>query len=304
MSIDVPAVVPVPGVFTSSSHKLRDYVTLCKPRIALMVVITAGIGFALSVRHEGIVWTWLQLVGSLVGTAASCMSASVFNQAWERRTDALMPRTARRPMPMGRVSMAEAVGLGTALAMLGQGLLCVCGTHLSSLLAALTIASYVLVYTPMKRATPWALWVGAVPGAMPPLIGYAAASGNVGTAGWIVFAIMFIWQVPHFLAIAWLYRDDYAKAGMKMLPVIDPTGRRTIIEALLTAALLLPVGLLPTWMGFAGRWYYIVALVCGVVFTGYAARWAARRDRDGARQLFLASLVYLPVVLTAWMVLG
>jgi protoheme IX farnesyltransferase len=281
-------------------------VTLCKPRIALMVVITAGIGFAMAVQHSAQpqAWTWLQLIGSMVGTAASCMAASVFNQAWERRTDALMPRTARRPMPMGRVSMIEAIGLGTALAMLGQGLLCVAGTHMSSMLAAVTIGLYVLVYTPMKRWTPWALWVGAVPGAMPPLIGYSAYANKVGLSAWLVFAIMFIWQVPHFLAIAWLYRNDYAKAGMKMLPVIDPTGKRTMAEALLTAALLIPIGLLPTWLGLAGRGYYVVALLAGVAFTSYAARWAARKDRDGARKLFLASLVYLPMVLTAWMALG
>ncbi len=291
--------------------RVRDYQTLTKPRITLLVVITAGIGYALAMRGGGEgaggswqAWGWAGLIGTLAGTAMSCMAASVFNQVIERRTDAKMPRTADRPLAAGRVPVGEALALGLALTLAGQGLLCLLGTPLASGLAAFTILSYALVYTPLKTVTPWALYIGAIPGAMPPLIGYAAVTGSVGVdaaGAWAVFLIMVVWQVPHFLAIGYLYRDDYAAAGMAMHAVRDPTGRSSFSRAIAWCALLLPVGMLPTWLHVSGWIAFAVATVCGVVFLITAVDLAARPSRGRARRLFFASLIYLPVVLTVIM---
>ena len=311
--------------------RVTDYQTLTKPRITLLVVITAGIGYALALRGGGggaggswHAWGWVGLAGTLAGTALSCMAASVFNQVIERRTDAKMPRTADRPLAAGRVPVGEALALGLALTLAGQGLLCLLGTPLTSGLAAFTILSYALLYTPLKTVTPWALYVGAIPGAMPPLIGYAAVMGSIGldvagSAGgsgaagsgaagsggaagaWAVFLIMFVWQIPHFLAIGYLYRADYAAAGMAMHAVRDPSGRSSFRRAIAWCALLLPVGMLPMWLHVSGWIAFTVATVCGVVFLITAVDLAARPTRLRARRLFFASLIYLPVVLTVIM---
>ena len=285
--------------------RASDYRTLVKPRITRMVVITAALGFFLAVR-EGYGWTWLQLAGSLAGTALSCMAASVFNQVIERRTDALMPRTARRPLAAGRLSNTEAMGWGLGLMLAGQAALCSLGTPLASGLAAFTIFSYALVYTPMKRVSPTALYVGAVPGAMPPLIGYAAVTGSVFTAeaatAWAVCLIMLLWQIPHFLAIGYLYRADYAAAGLAMHAVRDPSGGSSFRHAIAVCGLLLVAGMLPTLLGGAGWVAFGVTLICGLGYLGLAVRWAVVREAGAARRLFFASLIYLPVVLTAVMV--
>ncbi len=299
----------------------QDYVALTKPRIARMVVITAGLGFALAVApgsSAGESWTWLGLIGSLAGTAASCMAASVFNQAWEKRTDALMPRTANRPVAAGRIAREQAVWFGIALALLGQGLLCAAGTPLASALAGITIVLYVLVYTPMKRVSPWALWVGAVPGALPPVIGYAAATrsspgsfawgdwavtvevfGRVDALAWAVFAVMVFWQIPHFLGIAWMYRKDYAMGGLPMRPVVDPAGRWTSVEALVGCVLLWAAALIPMWLGLADWKYAVLAEAACLVFTATAVRFAWRRDDASARLMFFTSLPVLPLLLGA-----
>ena len=282
--------------------RLADYRILVKPRITRMVVITAALGFFLAVRG-GYAWDWLLLLGTLAGTALSCMAASVFNQAIERRTDALMPRTAKRPLAAGRLPVAEAIALGGALTLAGQGVLCLFGSDLASGLAAFTIASYALLYTPMKRRSPIALYVGAIPGAMPPLIGYAAVTGDIFAADaagvWGVFAIMFFWQIPHFLAIGYMYRDDYAAADLAMHAVRDPSGRSSFIHSIVNCLLLLIAGLIPTAVGAAGPWAFAVALLAGLAFLYLAVDWARRPGRPSARRLFFASLIYLPLVLTA-----
>ena len=288
----------------SLRDRMADYRTLVKPRITRMVVITAALGFFLAVR-EGYGWAWLQLIGSLAGTALSCMAASVFNQVFEHRTDALMPRTAQRPLAARRLSNHEAAAWGVVLMLAGQAALCTFGTPLASALAAFTIFSYALIYTPMKRLSPVALYVGAVPGAMPPLIGYAAVTGEVfsaqaGTA-WAVFLIMFLWQIPHFLAIGYLYREDYAAADLAMHAVRDPSGASSFRHAIAVCVLLLPAGMLPTLLGGAGWVAFGVTLLCGVGFLALAIRWAMVRQTDAARRLFFASLIYLPVVLTVVM---
>ncbi|MEM7627550.1 MAG: heme o synthase [Planctomycetota bacterium] len=285
--------------------RLRDYKILVKPRITRMVVITTAIGFALAVRG-GSGWTWLMLVGTLAGTALSCMAASVFNQAYEWRTDAKMPRTADRPLAAGRLPMGEALALGGAFMLAGQAALCMFGTPLASGVAAFTILSYALIYTPFKRVSPISLYVGAVPGALPPVIGYAAVTGDLFTphaaAVWVIFAVMALWQVPHFLAIGFMYRDDYAAAGLAMHAVRDPSGRSSMRNAVLGCLLLLPAGAAATLLGFAGWVSLAVTLACGLGFLALAVAWTLKRDRDSARRLFFASLIYLPVVLAVIMV--
>ncbi|MFI4859924.1 MAG: heme o synthase [Phycisphaerales bacterium JB063] len=293
---------PGSGVTYSRFDDLKQ---LTKPRITRMVVITAAIGFYMALPGGWRETPWLTLLIAMVGTALSCMSASAFNQAYERDTDALMTRTRSRPVAAGRVSPADANKLGVLLGIAGVGLLVAFGLHLAAALCAFTIVSYAWVYTPMKRTTSLALIVGAIPGAMPPMIGYAAATespGSLGPAAWLLFAIMFVWQVPHFLAIAWLYRDEYAKADLAMLPVIDPTGTRTFRQTLIGCLLMLPIGLLPTALDVSGRVYFFIALACGLGFLAYAVALVAKPTRANARKLFFASLIYLPVVMAAMLI--
>jgi len=280
--------------------RLGDYKLLVKPRITLMVVITAAIGFAVAGASPGtvLVASWLSLTGSLLGTALACMGASVFNQVWERETDALMPRTADRPVPAGRVGPGEAITLGIALSLGGVGLLALVANWLAAGLAAATVISYAFVYTPLKRVTWLATTIGALPGAAPPLIGAAAANGTLGAPAWLLFAILFLWQLPHFYAIAWLYRDDYARAGLQMLPVVDATGQSTFRQILISASLLLIVGVLPTPLGVAGWWYFAAAAIAGVSFLLLGLRLKTRPSAARARALFVASLIYLPLVMT------
>ncbi|MEM6457984.1 MAG: heme o synthase [Planctomycetota bacterium] len=282
------------------AQRWADYKTLVKPRITRLVVVTAAIGFFLAVR-DGYAWTWLMLGGTLFGTALSCMAASVFNQALERRTDALMPRTADRPLAAERLPLAEAVALGFAFMLAGQAMLCMFGTPLASAVAGFTIVSYVLMYTPLKRVSPTALYVGAIPGALPPVIGYAAVSGSLWSAEavaiWLIFAVMAVWQVPHFLAIGFMYRRDYAAGGLAMHAVRDPSGRSSVRRAVLSCGVLLVLGTLPTLLGHAGWVALGLVTAGGLAYLYYALRWAQQGGRDAARKLFFVSLIYLPVVL-------
>ncbi|QQE11721.1 protoheme IX farnesyltransferase [Planctomycetota bacterium] len=283
-----------------------DFVELAKVKITRMVMITAyiGYGFANDAGVSVFAW-WLELFAMLIGVALACMSASVLNQLWEMDTDALMDRTKNRPLPTKRITPKEALVFGLLLGVLGVGLLWYACNIISALLCLGTIISYVLIYTPLKRISPVALLVGAVPGAMPPVIGYAAGlSGHgmevftgSGFAAWSIFGIMFVWQVPHFLALAWMYRDDYAKANMPMLPVIDRDGSRTFMQILIGCLTLVPLGLLPTMIKISGMIYFFAALGCGLLFLWYGIKVVREPSYERARSLFLASLVYLPVVL-------
>ena len=307
-----PVEPPVDGQplepFVKAPSTVGDYKTLTKPSITRMVVITAAIGFVFGVP-SGAAFPWLTFVIAMLGTALSCMAASVFNQVLERDTDALMDRTKDRPIAAGRIATKPALYFGVLLTLAGVGILAAFGLYVAAGLCAFTIASYAVVYTPLKRTTSLALLIGAVPGAVPPMIGYAAAaeslgptSQSLGPAAWLLFAIMFVWQVPHFLAIAWLYRDDYAKAKLAMLPVIDPTGLRTFRQTLIGCLLLLPLGILPSAIGIAGKWYFAAATLCGLGFMAFGVLLVLKPTRDNARRLFLASLVYLPVVLTVMLI--
>ena len=281
----------------------RDYVTLTKPRITLMVVLTVWVGFMFGAGARG--WDWLTLCSALIGAAMSCMGASVLNQVYERDTDAKMNRTKGRPMPTGRVGVAAGWAYGLTLSALGVLLLGVMTTWLAAGVSALTIVSYAVVYTPMKRTTHMATVVGALPGALPPVLGYAAASGGSGTIGveaCLLFAIMFVWQLPHTLAIYWLYRDEFEKAGFPLLAVIDPSGSYTFRQILIGSLLLLPLGLTPTLFGVSGLVYFATAFACGLLMLGASLALAAEPTRGRARGLFFASLVYLPVVLVMMLV--
>jgi protoheme IX farnesyltransferase len=275
---------------------LGDYVALTKPRLNFLVVLTSAAGYYLGAISSLNLW---QMTQAVVGTALVAGGAAVLNQVYERDTDALMRRTLGRPLPDHRVTAGDATIFGSALALAGMALLAFGANILAALLALATLFVYLVVYTPMKRRSPVATLVGAVPGALPPLIGWAAAHGAVTLGGWILFAIVFLWQIPHFMAIAWMYREDYRSAGFPMLPVIEPDGRRTGRQAVLFAAALLPVSLAPTFVGLSGWIYFSIALALSISLLILSIRFAATRSETSARWLFFGSITYLPLIWAA-----
>ena len=276
-----------------SPYRPANYVTLAKPRLNLLVLVTTAAGLYLA-SPNGVALP--VLVHTLLGTALVAGGAAALNQVWERDTDALMRRTRTRPMASGRLRVSEGLLFGAALSAAGLVELAVGVNLISAGMAALTLGSYVLMYTPLKRRTSLATLVGAVPGAMPPVIGWVAATGSLTAPALVLFGIAFFWQIPHFLAIAWLYRDEYAAAGIPLLPVIEPDGRRTGRQALLYGAALWPVSLLPPLVGLAGGFYFVVATVLGLTMIGLSASFARERSNPGARRLFLFSIIYLPLL--------
>jgi protoheme IX farnesyltransferase len=274
-------------------RRSADFLALTKPRLNLLVLFTTLAGFYLG-APQGVP---LALVfHALVGTALVAGGAAALNQVWERDTDALMRRTRLRPLPDGRLQALEGAGFGVLLSVAGLVELWFGVNVAASLVAGLTLASYVLLYTPLKRRTWLSTLVGAFPGALPPVIGWTAATGGVSTEAFILFGIVFLWQMPHFLAIAWLYRDDYARARIPLLPVIEPDGRSTGRQALLYAAALVPVSAAPAWVGLAGNAYLVVAVVLGAALLVLSAQFSRERSASSARRLFLASIVYLPLL--------
>lgn len=273
---------------------VRDYVELTKPRITLMVMFTALLGYVVASPRGEVAAAGL--VSALVGTGLVAAGASVLNMVYERHTDARMQRTRLRPLPAGRLRPMDAAGFGLLLTAAGLLQLAYFSGSLSAQVAAVTWVSYVFVYTPLKLRTSLATLVGAVPGALPPVIGWAAASQSLDSGAWVLFAILFLWQIPHFLAIAWLYRDDYALGGFPMLPVIDREGHLTGRQAVLHSLALLLVSLAPGASGMAGPWALAGAALCGLALTAFALRLALERTLPAARRLFLASLAYLPAL--------
>lgn len=273
--------------------RAADFLELTKPRITSLVLVTAAVGYAIGGTGE---FSAVAFLTFLAGTALLCAGASALNQFYERDTDARMLRTNRRPLPAGRLRPDEALAFGLGLSAAGLVLL-VFVNPLTLLLGALSLTSYVLAYTPLKRVTSLSTVVGAVPGALPPLMGWAAARGSLGPAGWALFAILFLWQLPHFLAIGWLYRDDYARGGFPMLAVTDRDGSSTGRQAVLYATALLPVTLAAGLLAAAGKGYLWGALVLGVAFLACAVLFAWSRSTGAARRLFFASVLYLPLVL-------
>ncbi|MGE0592901.1 MAG: heme o synthase [Vicinamibacterales bacterium] len=277
----------------SHGRRTADLIELTKPRLNLLVLVTTLAGMYLA-APSGV--PALLVLHTLVGTALVAGGAAALNQVWERSTDSLMRRTRSRPVPAGRVRPAHGTGFGVALSAAGLAQLTLGVNAVAAAVAALTLVSYVLFYTPLKRYTSLATLVGAVPGALPPVIGWAAGAGSVSEPALVLFGIVFFWQMPHFLALAWMYRDDYAAAGIPLLPVIERDGRRTGRQALLYAAALWPVSLLPAVVGLAGVFYSSVATVLGVIFIALAGQFANERSMAAARRLFLASITYLPLL--------
>lgn len=278
----------------ASARRAVDFYELTKPRIVLMVLVTASVGYY---AGSGRAPDYLQLVQMLIGTALAAAGTLALNQFIERDTDAKMARTCRRPLPDGRVQPADALCFGVTLTLLGLGYLAVAVNFLSAAVAATITTSYLLAYTPMKRHSSLCVPVGAVPGALPPVIGWAAASGQLSVDAWVLFAIMFLWQIPHTLAIAFLYREDFAKAGIQFLPVIEPDGESTHRQILIHCSALLAVSLLPTLIGLAGPIYFIAAFLLGAAFLASGVSVVIAPTRAGARRLLFASLIYLPVLL-------
>ncbi len=282
-----------PGL-VSVRAKLADYAELSKLRLSLLVLLVTATGFALGSPPK------LEVAGMihcLLGTALVAFGASAWNQLLERRHDARMIRTADRPIPAGRISEAEAAAFGTICGVGGLLYLVTFSGGLAGLLAGVTLILYVAVYTPLKRLTPLNTPVGAVPGAIPPLIGYAAAAGRIDAAAWTLFAVLFAWQMPHFYAIAWMYRDDYARGGFKMLSVIDPTGGAVSRQTILFTLLLLAASALPALVETAGGVHVYGALLLGAAFLSVAVRFAVERTRPAARLLLWGSILYLPLLM-------
>ena len=279
---------------TSVARRAADFYELTKPRIVLMVLITAFVGYY---AGSGSVPDYLRLLKMLLGTALAAAGTLTLNQYIERDTDALMDRTRRRPLPDGRVHASDALWYGIALTCFGLGYLAVAVNGLSAAVAAGITLSYLLAYTPMKRSSSLCVPVGAVPGALPPVIGWVAARGDLSIDAWVLFAILFLLQIPHTLAIACLYRDDFAKAGIQFLPVIEPDGESTNRQIIVHCSALLVVSLLPTLIGLAGAIYFVAAFVLGIGFLAAGINLVMQPTRAGARRLLFASLIYLPVLL-------
>jgi protoheme IX farnesyltransferase len=274
--------------------RLAVYMELTKPRIGVMVLVTVATGFFLGARGAAHPWA---LFLTLIGTAFVAGGASAWNQYLERGCDLQMRRTANRPLPSGRVAPIEAAAFGALAMIAGLAILGLWVNAVSAALAFLTFVLYVVVYTPLKRMTTLNTAVGAVSGALPPVIGWASATGHLGVEAWALFLIVFLWQFPHFLAIAWIYRDDYARAGYRMLPTVDPEGAMTGRQAAGYALTLLPAGLLPAVVGLAGEAYFLGALVLGLGYLFYAVRFWSLVSDGAARHLLRASFVYLPAIL-------
>jgi protoheme IX farnesyltransferase len=285
----------IPADRAAVSTRVADYVELARPRIAAMVLLTVTIGFALG---NGGVWNLAELASALVGIGLVATASGAFNQLIERRTDALMARTANRPLPAGRLRPREVASFGIVSAAAGLSLLYFEVNRITSGLALLTLVLYVLAYTPLKRYTALSTAVGAIPGALPPVLGWTAAGAELGWEAFSLFAVLYLWQFPHFLAIAWLYREDYASAGLRMLPGTFPRRGLTGLTASIYAAVLIPVSLIPGQVALAGGSYRVAAVLLGLGYLVAAVRFFANESRETARGLLYYSLIYLPVLLS------
>jgi protoheme IX farnesyltransferase len=293
ISVDVAAGAAARGAIVEAPSRAADFAELAKPRITSLVLVTAAVGFAVGTRGS---FDALAFFVFMTGTALLCGGASALNHYLERATDALMERTRRRPIPAGRLRPEEALVFGLGLSAAGLVLLAFVN-GLTLALGAASLLSYVFAYTPLKRTTSLCTVVGAVPGALPPLMGWAAARGELGPPGWGLFAILFLWQLPHFLAIGWLYREDYARGGFPMLAVTDKDGASTGRQAVLYATALLPVTLAAGLLASTGAGYLWGGLALGLGFLACAAAFAWKRTVGSARRLFFASVLYLPLLL-------
>jgi protoheme IX farnesyltransferase len=276
---------------------MRDYIELTKPRITWLILMSTGIGYFFGLpSHAWGAINWLLLLNTILGTGLIASGTAALNQWYERAADLKMHRTSGRPLPSGRLLAGRALAFGIVLSVAGFVELWLGVNLLSGLIGAFTLASYLFLYTPMKQRTWWSTTVGAVPGAMPPMIGYAAAAGCITRESWVLFAILFLWQFPHFYSIAWMYKEDYARAGIRMLPVVDPDCRSTARQIVLYGIALIPVSLVPGMLGMTGRIYFIGALILGLVYLYSGIRVALERTLVRARAVLLTSVLYLPLI--------
>ncbi len=283
----MPAIAPV------VRNRGADFFALTKPRLNFLVVVTAAVGYYLGAGPDLDV---VKLVVAIVGTALVAGGAAGLNQVYERETDSLMWRTRARPLAAQRLTVNEATVFSLVLAGTGLATLAAGANLLATFLALLTLLSYNVVYTPMKRHSRLATLVGAVPGALPPMIGWSAAHGRLTPEAWALFAIVFVWQIPHFMAIAWLYRDDFGRAGFPLPPVVNPDGKSTARQAVLFSVLLIPISLVPFLLHEAGVVYAAGAIAGGFAILGLSMSFLSRRTNERARRLFVGSITYLPLL--------
>src|SRR5215472_9566643 len=285
------------GTVAPPRHRfVSDLAELVKARLTLLVLLTTAVGFYLGSEPP---IDYRALFHTVFGTAAAAAGAAALNQWWERRPDALMRRTRSRPIPAGRMPPLQALVLGAILSVFGEGYLAIVCNVLSAALTAITVAIYIFAYTPLKRASTANTAVGAVPGAIPPMIGWAAARGNIGAGAWALFAIVFLWQLPHFFAIAWMYREDYSRAGFRMISSDDRSGERSASPRVFFCILLLVLAGLPAFIGSVSFVYLAAELALGGLFVAVAMRFRRMTTASTARLLFIASIVYLPLLLGA-----
>jgi protoheme IX farnesyltransferase len=278
---------------------VNDYLILTKARVTGLVLVTTTVGFVLASSQSV---DWGRLAVLLVGMALATGGSAALNQYFEHEIDARMRRTESRPLPAGRMTLGHGLAVGVLLSATGVVWLVARINPLTGLLALASSLLYLAVYTPLKTRTPLNTLVGAVPGAIPPMMGWTAVTGRIDAAAWALFGILYLWQFPHFLAIAWMYRDDYARARLRMLPVVDPDGGSTGRQVALYSLALLPVSLIPTVLGLAGSVYFFGALIAGLVFLGFGLAMTVNRERASARRLLLASVTYLPILLVLLLV--
>ncbi len=290
---DLTAAAEVPSLETS----IQGYVEFTKPRITWLILMSTAIGYYFG--HQGPFFYWASIVEflhTIIGTGFVATGTAALNQWYERDADLKMRRTQMRPIPSGRIRPFPALCFGIALAIAGAVELGLGVNWLTSGLCVLTLLLYLFAYTPLKQKTWWSTTVGAVPGAMPPLIGYAASSGHLNPEAWALYAILFLRQFPHFYAIAWMYREDYSRAGIQMLPVVEPDGESTARQMLWFCLALIPISLLPNLLGMTGTLYWVGALVLGAIFLYATVRVQGNRTVLQARRVLLASVIYLPVL--------
>jgi heme o synthase len=282
---------------------MHDLSALFRPRVTAFVILTAWVGYLLAAKQAlAVMWSW-KLLGVLAGIGLVSSGAAALNQVLEREADARMLRTKDRPLPAKRLRPRTAVIIGVLVSAAGCALLYFAANLLTTLLTLATMVSYVLIYTPLKKLTPWSTFVGAVPGAMPPLLGWTAVANAITWEAGTLFAILFLWQFPHFLSIAWLHREDYERGGIRMLPVLDATGKRTTRQILGYGAALIPVSVMPTLLGFAGFTYLIGAIGLGIAYLAFGVRLSllrlpptAANSKKEARELLQASVAYVPLL--------
>lgn len=290
------ATIDNPALASSRHSFVSDLAELVKARLTLLVLLTTAVGFYLGSETP---IDYRALFHAVFGTAAAAAGAAALNQWWERRADALMRRTKSRPIPAGRMPPMQALALGAGLSVFGIIYLAILCNALSAALAAITIVIYIFAYTPLKRASTANTAVGAIPGAIPPMIGWAAAHGDIGPGAWSLFVIVFLWQLPHFFAIAWMCRDDYSRAGFRMISSDDRSGERSASQSIFFCILLLILAGLPAFLGIANYVYLPIELLLGGLFVAVAMRFLRLRTPGAARLLFIASIAYLPLLLAA-----